>query len=160
MLPLGYLCPVNRGVPNGQINESFYFAARTLFGDNKDRGAMVAKSHSNTCLTNMRQSQLSIKMCRCVVWSMSYLLAWTTQGLWPILQPATRGQTSQFGFTFEELSCRPSSYTVCGFKFQVFNRLNRGNQNESIKQQKMITVCVCGEGGCGSKVDGQTEENR
>ena len=43
---------------------------------------------------------------------MSHLLTSRRGDLWPILQPATRGQSRRFGFIFWERLCRPSFYTV------------------------------------------------
>ena len=49
-----------------------------------------------------------------LVWSMSYSLtspsSAISKDLWPVLQPATRGQRRCFGFTFRELWCFPFLY--------------------------------------------------
>lgn len=39
-------------------------------------------------------------------------LTWKRRGLWPMLQPPTRGRPRGFGFTFGDLSCHPSLFTV------------------------------------------------
>ncbi len=46
-----------------------------------------------------------------LVWPMSHLLTWSGRGLWPILGPATRGQSRCFGCTF--LGAVMSSIFIC-----------------------------------------------
>ena len=48
---------------------------------------------------------------------MSHPLTWRKRALWTILQPATRERSRCFVFTFGELSCHPSLYTVYGLTF-------------------------------------------
>ena len=58
-------------------------------------------------------------------WSMSHPLIWRRQDSWPILQPTTRWWSRCCGFTFGELSCLPSIYTVYGISIQCSYLTNR-----------------------------------
>ncbi len=58
-----------------------------------------------------------------LVWPKPHLLTWRGWDLWPILGPATMGRSRCFGFTFGELSCRPSLYAVYGFDMHIVKDL-------------------------------------
>ena len=49
-----------------------------------------------------------------LVWPMSHPLTWRRQGFLTHTEASHQGASRCFGFTFGELSCRPSLYTIYG----------------------------------------------
>ena len=68
--------------------------------------------------------------------SMSHPLTQRRPGLWPILQPATRGLSRCFGFTFGELSRHPSLYTVNGLK--LFHWKQMSLKNNTLRTERKL----------------------
>lgn len=66
--------------------------------------------------TKVTETTIAGKMAMFIVWPInSHLLKRRGKGLWTILQTATTGRSSLFGFTFNELSCHPSINIASGF---------------------------------------------
>lgn len=67
---------------------------------------------------------------------MNYVTAWTGRGGWSKLQPATRGQSKRFGFTFEEVLCNPSLCTVSDLNTDVFCSRQHLLQSDTLKPKR------------------------
>ena len=102
---------------------NFYQNPKCTYDIGHDLYIQLKMCHNHNFIWNMKNStytQLPFwRYLWCTFWvfsldnCMSNSLTWRRQGLWSILQPATRGRWRCFGLTFGEKTCHPSLYTGC-----------------------------------------------